>query len=69
MEDALYAVGVAALFFLGWFFSNGSNWALFVLLGYVLGLEWRAKRRMSRLEEQLAELKASQTESRGGIAQ
>ncbi len=28
MEDGMEAVGVAALFFLGWFFSGGNAWAL-----------------------------------------
>ncbi len=70
MADALYAVGVALLF--GALFSGeqipvAAAGLFSALLGYVLGVELRTKRRLSNLEEQLTELKASQSESRGGV--
>lgn len=60
MADALYAVG-AALFFGAWFSGEqipvAAAGLFFALLGYVMGVELRTKRRISDLEEQLAQLK------------
>ncbi|HXV23882.1 MAG TPA: hypothetical protein VED46_06460 [Alphaproteobacteria bacterium] len=72
MAGALYAVGTALFFgapLLGESLPVAAAGLFLALLGRLLNVEWCTNRRLSKLEEQLAELKASQTESREGIAQ